>query len=199
MYGIFTYISMFGIFTYIYHNDQPNVGKNIPYNDPMGSGSLILLLHTGSIWLLQHRFVLSSAWRAIVGVDNEIAGRQTFVFMFLLYFTYVLNINCHCVSWELQIFQVWMILGPVSMKVFQVDFTLEKLGLTLLEFSMVHLWGSKLRTRQSWFKPSRPFSPRWVWNHTMRIHTNMPVKKPKHVQVATSGKMLGTIDASMWG
>ena len=28
--------SMYGIFPYIYHKNQPNVGKYIPYMDPMG-------------------------------------------------------------------------------------------------------------------------------------------------------------------
>ena len=27
---------MYGMFTYIYHENQPNVGKNISYIDPMG-------------------------------------------------------------------------------------------------------------------------------------------------------------------
>ena len=27
---------MYGVFTYIYHRNQPNVGKYIPYMDPVG-------------------------------------------------------------------------------------------------------------------------------------------------------------------
>ena len=36
MKNMFPIGSMYGIFTYIYHKNQPNVVKHVPYMDPMG-------------------------------------------------------------------------------------------------------------------------------------------------------------------
>ncbi len=81
------------IFTYICHKKSTiHVCKYTSPMDPMGNLEVsIFLLHTGSLWLLQHRFVLSSARTAIAMSWHQVTSSikietEIFVYFCCMFF-----------------------------------------------------------------------------------------------------------------
>ena len=58
--------SMYGVFAYIYHKKQPNLGKYIPYMDPMRYAIRFGVLEDGLDYACENFALFESAFRYVL-------------------------------------------------------------------------------------------------------------------------------------